>query len=566
MTKFAENLKRHGLRTLVSKRTWWFFMAAYVAMIVTILSPVLLAPIYGDDSYWVTSQRPIMSYWQAWWEPVAHAFDFTGQPRATALAFSERRVLALFTIDTAKLFAIPPSLVWTVVKTLLIGVNILAVPVFLKQIRFRDRLGAVRRISRSTIVFITLAMPLVIALGAKSQNVGTVNGWNFYPTLTYGPFAGFLLMAALVLALSRRLESDYRTWAVPTIVLMMFFGFTINLSYELVALMIPVATFVLLVQPFADAPSAWLKWRARLTVMVPLGATYSAIFLWIRWRISGMPCHDTGTCYPGTEIDIKPRSLAYNFFGAFPGNNADFVGDQAHAAGRDFPGVSAFSITIAVIGTLALLGLCASWAARARQTRDAAANPSERDDDTRGLLIVLAVAVLIALGSSAITGITAATVQKITTPMLSNRNGVMTWMALALAGLTVVRLLMTARWKAVRPLGLIGLATVLVVGISLYLPRNILTAQENRLQHFRVLVDSIHHEVALGDTSATGDARRCAAIAAAYKPGKIPSGEVTVVTGNIRSLNGAYAAFDYYYGLPYCSQELGHTTVRGAGS
>lgn len=557
----AESLKSHGLRALASMRTWWVALVVYVLMVLVIFGPVLLAPIAGDDTYWVIGYRPAMpSYWQAWWGPLPDAFDFSGGSRGTALALSERRVLALFTIDAARLFSVPPFVVWAAVKTALVGLTVLSVAVFLKQVRFRDRQGSVRGLSRSTIAFITLAMPLTFALGVKAQNIGDLNGFNFYPTLTYGPFPGYLLMAALVLALSRRLETGYRSWAAPVAVLMMFLGLVVNLSYELVALTIPVATLVLLLQPFSDAPTRWLRWRARLTVLGPLGVTYTAIFVWIRLQIAALPCHETDTCYSGTTVEVEPRALLFNFLAAFPGNNAALVGDQARAAGRGFPGVSSLSVTVAVLATLSLLVLWASWTARNRRTAEPEGSDlrSRSGDDTRGLLVVLAVAALIAVGSAGVMGITETAARMITSAALPNRNGVITWSALSLVGVVLVRLAMHARWPAVRPVGLVALAAVMVGAVSLYFPRNVLSAQENRVDPFTVLAESIHREVAVGDTSTVGDDRRCAAIADAFRGSEIPSGEVrpSRVTW---TLNSAYAAFEYYHGTTYCSKNLGRT-------
>lgn len=561
MTISTEALKRCGFGALASRRTWWAFLTVYVLMIFVILGPVLLASIAGDDTYWVTEKRAeYPTYREAWWSPVPEAFDFENQSRGAALALSERKVLAMFTMDTAQLFSVPPYLVWAAVKTFLVGVTILSVAVFLHQIRFRDRRGAIRGLSRSTIVFVTSAMPLVFALGAKSQNIGDLNGFNFYPSLTYGPFAGYLLMAALVLSLSRRLETGYRSRAALVAVLMVVLALVISLSYELVALVIPVATLVLLLQPFSDASTRWLRWRPRLTVWLPLSVSYTAMFLWGRWRISAMPCKVTGTCYPGTEVEVNPRALLFNFLASFPGPNAALVDDQARDTGRAFPDVNSFSIAVAITATMSLLMLLASWTARNSLTSkpDGADRQSECGNDVKGLFMVLAVAVLIAVGSAGIMGITQTAARVVTSAALPNRNGVITWSALALVAVIVARLSMIARWPAVRPAGPIALAIAVVAGISFYLPRNVLSAQVNRLNQFTVLVDSIHREVAMGDISEVGDSRRCAAIAEAFRGRKIPSGEMKP-SGVTRTLNGAYAAFEYYYGTDYCSKNLGRT-------
>lgn len=556
-------LHHHAVTVLASRRTWWVMLTIHLMSVLVILAPVLLASITGDDTYWMTEKRAeISSYWQAWWGPLPHAFDLSGdQSRGAVLGVAERQVLALLTIDSAHLLSVPPYLVWAAVKTVLVSLIVLSVPVFLHQVRFRDRDGAIRPLQRSTTVFITLAMPLTFALGVKAQNISSLNGYNFYPSLTYGPFAGCVLVAALVVALSRRLEVRYRRAAAPTVALMMALGLVLNLSYELLALAVPLATLTLLLQPFPHVGTRWLQWRARLTVLAPLGITYTVIFAWIRWRVATMPCHATGTCYPGTTVDVRPRALLYSFLGSLPGNNADVVADQAHAAGRAFPGMSVLSVAVAVVATLSLGVLWMSWTSRNRGNSEAG-RASRRPDggsDSKGLLVVLAGALLIAVGSAGIMGITETAAQAVTSPALPLRNGVMTWSALSLAALVVVRLLTNARWRFAGPAAIVALAAVMVTAVSIYLPRNVFSAQENRVTPFTVLVDTLHREVAMGDTSDVGDARRCAAIADAFRGTTIPSGRASR-TGVTRTLNGAYAAFEYYYGTTYCSQDLGHTT------
>jgi len=95
--------------------------------------------------------------------------------------------------------------------------------------------------------------------------------------------------------------------------------------------------------------------------------------------------------------------------------------------------------------------------------------------------------------------------------------------------------------------------------VALFLPRNIMSAQVNRVTATTPFYDSIHREVALGDKSVTGDARRCASISAALGGQAIPTGGVTKQTGFSRTLNGAYASFEYYYSQPYCSSRVGLT-------
>lgn len=523
-------------------------------MIAIVLAPVLFASVGGDDRYWLLLKGPQAdgSVLTTFWQPLSHAFDFDNQPRTTALALSERQVLALVTMNIATYLSIPPVIVWAAVKTALVVLLVIATRFFLHQIRFRDSQGRIRGLDRSSIAFISILLPLTIAIGAKAQNINSINGWNFYPTLTYGTFSAYLLFSALVLRLSRTLDRSYRTWVIPVIALMFVSGIAINLSYELLALLLPLTVLVLALQPLdTDARTRWLRWRGRVTVLLALAIPYSALFLWIRWRISQMACQATDTCYTGTVIDLSPRAVLNNFLGAFPGQNADLVSEQADAAGRAFPAASTSSLLIAVLASAAAWGLWASW--RARNNARAETETGQDSRDTRGLLIVMAVTLSIAAGSAVITGITERAGQDLTTPALAYRSGVTTWSAMAVSGLVLVLVLSRTRFRAVSIASGVALTAVLIGSVALYLPRNVLSAQLNRQQPQTQFADTVHREVTLGDTSRSGDRRRCTALEKELKR----QGSPKAGTGFRHTLQGAYLAFEYYHHHPYCSQNVG---------
>src|SRR5690554_2712810 len=125
----------------VSPWVWGTLLGAYIIVVIAILGPVLFASLGADDSYWVleVAGQSQGSYWLAFWEPLTHAFEFNGQPRVTSLATSERRVLALLTIELATLFSIPPAVVWAGLKIALLGLGLIGVALFLKSLRFRGR-------------------------------------------------------------------------------------------------------------------------------------------------------------------------------------------------------------------------------------------------------------------------------------------------------------------------------------------------------------------------------------------------------------------------------------------
>jgi hypothetical protein len=563
---------RHGLgttrdRLLTSRRLRLLAAAVYVATIVVVLAPVLLSSIGADDRYWLLIKGPQAdgSFVTAFWEPVRHAFDFDNQPRSTALSFSERAVLAMATMKIATTFAIPPLLVWAGVKLALFVLMLVAARVFLGQVRYRGRDGVVRGLEPASIAFVTLLLPLTIAIGAKAQNVSSFNGWNNYPTIAYGAFSAYLLAAALVLRLSRSLDQRYARGVVPVVVLMAFIGFALNLSYELTALVVPLTLVVLALQPSTHPDgSLWRRWRGRATVFLALAVPYTVVFWWIRRQISQMACQATDSCYAGTVVRVEPRTLLDNFVGALPGNNSALVTEQVERAGAPFPHASATSLVVAVLAVVAVWVLWSTWRAREPRvdgapshdtsTHDTSTHDTSSHDDSRGLLAVVVVAATMAVGSSVITGISERAVEGLTSGSVSYRSGVVTWASLALLGLVAVRLLARSRRRVVGVGAYVALTAVLVGCVTLYLPRNIVSAQLNRAEPATVFADTIHHEVVVGELKPRADDRRCAAIAAELvRHGDSMPASVQPI------IDGAYLSFEMFHDAPYCSTGIGRT-------
>jgi hypothetical protein len=529
-------------------------VAAYATILLVVLAPVLFVSVGGDDSYWLLLQASNThgSLLEAVWQPLSHAFDFSGaQARTTPLQTSERQAIAVATMWLAKLFAIPPAVVWGVFKLGLLVLCLGAVFLFLRHVTFRRRSGQLGGLSAATIAFIVVSLPLVIALGAKAQSAYTLNGWLYYPSLSYGPAVVYLLVSTLALKASALLHRNYRAWSAPLVIVLVLVAVALNLSYELLALAIPLAAVLVILQPLPPGATWWLRWRGKATVLIALVGGYVALFLYIRLRLNALACHATNTCYAGSVVEINPKTLLYNFIGALPGSNGGFVAGQARALGVSAPSVDLADVAIAVLGALALLGLLASWRIRVRRragSDNAAESLAAAPGEWRGLLIVLGSAILIAVGSAVITGITANAVEQVRTPMLSYRNGVVTWIAVALAAVTGVRLLI-----ALLPGRLLGGAVltifllVIVAGISTSLPRNELSARADRLAPLTQAIDRFQWELVLGDPSQAGDDRRCAAIANYESVSRESEARVS------RTFSSAYAGYRFYYHRPYCS-------------
>lgn len=551
-------LRRSIDRFLSATWTRRVLLTGYGLVMLAVLSPVIFTSVGADDSYYILEQGPQTggSYWQAIWEPITHALDFSGvQPRTFVLQLAERNVLGLFTMDVSTYLSIPPFIVWATLKIILLLASIGATVLFLRRLTFRDRDGADRQLSASTIAFIATTLPLTITLGVKAQDVGTLNGWNFYPTLTYGPFVVFLLLATLALTLSSLLQRSFSRWALPAVAIMALLAVIINFSYELMALAVPLIILVVLLQPRPRDDSWWLRWRAAVTVICSLAVPYAALFAYLRLRISEMACQQTNSCYPGAVIKINHHTLWNNFVGALPGSNGAYVTKQADHADLPFPGANGTSLALAVLGAVLMLGLWASWSAGRRAVDTAGSRVADEGsdtNDTRGLLVVLAVSLSLALGGTVITGITARAIELLQTPTIAYRTNILTWASLSLAAVTTIRLLMISRWRFLGTAALIGLSVIIAVGVTLYFPRNVMSAHVQRTGGSVMFVDTLQREVALGDRSKTGDRRRCA-ILKTYLEGKAP---LSPASRTSRTVFGAQDAFEFAYGRPFCSTGL----------
>ncbi len=538
-----------AVTVMSSRATWLVLIIAYVVTLLVVLGPVLFAPIGADDAYWVLHVGPKTggSYWEAFWGPVENAFSFTGQPRTTALATSERQVVAMLAMDVATLFAIPPAVVWALIKIVLVSFTFVAVAVFLRVWQYRDATGAVRGFSPSTIAFVVILLPAAFAIGAKAQMEFSLNGWMVYPTLAYGPIIVFLIAASVAMLLARALLRNFRVWIAPTIIGFVVLALVANISYELIALVVPVVVASVLLQPLPEAPTSWRRWRPRLTVALALGVPFTLVFLAIRWRISQLPCQLDGSCYGGTLVEVSLKTIAKNFLGALPGRNGAFVEEAALRIGSWLP-----VATSATIGLGVLLALLAALLWSVWRLRHPGTDAVELSDAARGPLTIIPVLALIGLGGTVITGISANAVIQVS-GMVSYRSGVLIWTAVALSGVLLVRAftLLHGRKRVLGDVALVGGLVVVVAAVGLYFPRNVSSAQLYRSHIKTQAMDAIQWQVALGDRTRGADARRCETIERMLES----YGEYVPRVERI-AIN-TYRAYEHYHGEHYCSTGFG---------
>ena len=552
-----ERLRGRTAMLLASPWTLGLSLSAYLVLLLVVLFPVLASSVGADDSYWLMEAAPDSggSFRRAFWDPFLASFAFDAQARMTGLSEASRWVLALAVMKLSVAFSVPPVAIWALLKVFLLVLALVGAVVFLRAFRFRGADGGAARFGRTTIVAIVVLLPLLVVLGAKTQSIGTLNGWLNYPTITYGPFGAYLLLAAAALAASRLLDARFSRAVVPVAVLAAIAGVAVSFDYELMALSIPLVVLVLLVQPAPVAATRWARWRGRVVVGGVFALAFATSFAWIRVRISQMTCESAESCYSGTVLQVDPATLVRNLLGALPGGTGEFLAEQAERSGTPVPTATAASVLTA-LGCVLLAALVLAVLA----ARTPAAEPGVRPDEARGLLAVVGVGVVNALGATAITGISQRAVESLTSGAMAYRSGVVVWTALAFALAAALVLAWTRRRRIAGAIAAVAVAVLAVAVIATSLPANVVSAQVNRVQAGTVLVDTLHAEVALGDLSAVGDERRCDAILAFM--GDRPKDEFS--DRFVRTVQGAYRSFQLFYAQPFCSTKAGLDATTGS--
>lgn len=554
-----DRLARHTRRALSTRPAFGILCTAYALVIVIIMMPALVATVGADDMYFIlysidVANGSIVNAITVHLGDIFMPDTSNEQPRTVPLAIAARRVLSVIVLSAAVTFSIPLATTWFVTKVILLLVTLASVAALLGQIRFRGKDGERRGIRRSTIVFIMLVLPLGIALGVKAQVVGGLNAWIHYPVLTYGTVPVIFGTTALALWLLRKLEGNYRVWLWPAIVMLALVAFVLNFSYEFVAVAIPVAVLAILLHPRPARGFRWSAWKPAVTVGGALGGVFTVVFIVNRWRLSTWDCVQDGSCYGGSFLDFNALTLWFNFVGALPSSVTPTIETVMAETGRSLP--PTFTGWGALTGVLAVMLLAATWSAwkaKPRNRRESAEWPLVRSggaSESRGLVTVIAIAALTAIGVSLVSGLTSRAIALVQTPEMPYRSGVAVWTCIALIAVVVVRML-SERSEASRRL-VIGSASVLVVvALAHLLPLNLAVAQAERAIPRAQAVDAIHWDVVLGDLSPDAEAQRCAHAA-----------QYTSVVGDSpyfnRTITGANRAFTHLYGVPYCAETVGN--------
>lgn len=556
----------------------WVVLA--VACAVALLIPVVAAPVHADDRYWFMMIGPradgsVLEVLKWSWERVP---DEVQSGRLAPIALVERRIVGMAVIEASVATATPIAVYQAVVKLALVGGGILTGLAFVRSLRWRDRDGRLVGAGRRTLLLVGVATTVAVAVGAQAQSQFR-NGWTSYSVLTYGAVIFIFGSMALLLWLTRLVAEGTARTTVVAVLALVLLAATTNLSYELVYPAVPIASLGLVVIPVTDDARRSAGRRAKVVTGSAYIGGFLAIFVGIRIYLANL-CADS-VCYEGVEPNLggeAVRTALRNLVTAVPGAGGnEILADLDRVGWGDRYPVPPTPWSVAVgVGVLCAL-VAAWWITRQDEDpvesdgdqvgadqADQIDNGHERHDDgvqpadvlvldatgrrAEGVLTALGAgfAVLVAIGTAAVMGISVQAQEIITEPGNPYRNTMVTWFGLALGAVLVARamtLFLPRRAGIV-----VWSALALAIGITgtMTLPANLMVLRAYRVHPDLAVTEKINWEVALGDTTPGSDARRCATFEAL---------ETSMSDEWTRSQIYAHAniAFRHYHGQPFCS-------------
>jgi hypothetical protein len=523
---------------------------------IMLVYPVIASPITADDRYWYVgsaagSNGSFVELVGFAWERLLWHVDIG---RMVLLAEIERRFVYLGIIELAVATATPITVYQALLKLGLLGGGILCVLAFVRSLRWRTPDGTLARVSRRTLVLVGVAGTLAVAVGVQATRPGH-NGWIAYPVLTYGAVAFIFGSIALLLWLTRLVAERSRAMAIGAAVVLVMLALATNLSYELVFPAVPVAALALLVIPVTDRAHRAAGRRAKLVTGLAYVGTFVPVFVAARLYLASN-CADQ-SCYSGVQVELGSaamRATAYTFVAAIPGSSDnELLGDLDAVGWADRypvpPDWWSVLAGLVALGALSILW----WAMRTELPSSegpggaSISRSAHRRAEAHMLVVGAALSLLAALGAAAVMGIGSRTQERITEMGDPYRNIVVTWTGLAFC-LVLVVVALGLIWPQRRAvMAWIALAIAIGTLATFTLPGNLMALRAARITH--TVTDAINWEVVQGDTSQSGDARRCELF---ERLDEQTSGYVTYAREPIK--NDSNTAFEIYHGAPFCSE------------
>jgi hypothetical protein len=532
-------------------------VAAAIVSAIILLYPVIASPITADDRYWylwttASSDGSIVDLLRYSWERLSWRVDYG---RVNLLTEVERRLSGLGIMEAAVATSTPIPVYQALLKLGLLGGGILTVLAFVRSLRWRASDGTLVRVSRRSLVLVGVAGTLAVAVGAQATVPGR-NGWTAYPVSTYGAVISIFGSIALLLWLTRLVAERSRAMAISATVVLALLAVTTSFRYELVFPAVPIAAVALIIVPVTDQAHRAAGRRAKLVTGLAYVGTFIPVFIATRLYLAGV-CADR-SCYSGVQMELgadAARTAVYNFLSAIPGaGDNELLADLDQVGWADrYPVLPDWWSVLA--GVLALVALwMVWWAARRREPAsnepgDTPTRPSvQQRAEARLLSVGAGLALLVALGAAVVMGLGSRSHELITGPGEPYRNIVVTWTGLAFCVVLVI-VALGVIWP--QRSALVAWATLaIVVGTvaALMLPGNLMALRAARITHS--VTDAINWEVVKGDTTQSGETRRCELYA------RIDHDVVAYAREPLKTHSNT--AFEIYHGQPFCS-DLGQS-------
>lgn len=538
------------------RRTWRrVAIGLTIGCAVLILLPVLAAPITADDRYWflwtsAVSDGSLPKLLGFSWDRLPWRIE---AGRVNVLNEVERRVTALGITDLAVGTSTPIPVYLGFLKLMLFGGGIATVVAFVRSLRWRAAGGTLVRASRRTLVLVTVAGTLTVAVGVQAQ-LPHRNGWTAYPVLTYGAVISIFGTVALLLWLTRLVATGSRRITIAAVVVLVLLGLVTNFRYELVFTAVPVAAVALAIIPVTARADRAAGRRAKLITGAAYFGSFVPLFIAIRIYLAHVCAQ--GSCYTGvrTELSLRAvRATVYGLISSVPGAGrnellADL--DRVGWASR-YPVLPTWWSVLVGIGAIAAMLIL--WRALQHDRSPSAdlGNVVERPgEQRRAEAILLAVgaglSLLVAVVAATVLGIASRSQDVLVTPGIPYRNAVVTWTGLAFCLVLVVVAvgILGSRRGALLTWGALAAGVGLVAAV--FLPPNLMALRASRITY--EFTEAINWEFVKGDPTPEGEARRCALYAAI-------SGRTLGYAERAfrQQTNPAYEAV---HGRPFCSSSV----------
>jgi len=552
----AERGKSAEQRVQWQRRARRVAVFAAIVCAILVVYPALAAPITADDRYWYLwsavrshGSFPTLIDWT-----FEHTRSRIGWGRLNFVTELERRVSGFGIIETSVATSTPITVYLGLFKLLLLGGGMATVLAFVRSLRWRASDGTLVRARRRTLVLVTVAGTLAVAIGVQAQ-LEDRNGWTAYPVSTYGAVISIFGSVALLLWLSRLVAEGSKRMLVIAVVVLALLGITTNFRYELVFPAVPIAAVALLVVPVTARANRAAGRRAKVVTSLAYFGSFIPVFIASRLYLAHV-C-ETHDCYSGIQPDpgfAAVRTTIFNLLSTTPvfGRN-EFLGDLRKVGWEDRYSVMPtwWSVLVGLVAIGAMLMLWWGMQGERPPATDSNATTTSREAQRRAEAMLLTVgaglSLLVALGTAAVMGLSTQSHEIISQPGIPYRNAVVGWFGLAFC----LVLLVAAFGVIASPRGALvtwtALAAVIGIVAALYLPANLMALRVSRVTH--ALTEDVNWEVVKGDTTPEGNARRCELTA---EMGRSPSPAVQ------RMRPFPNSAFQLYTGQPFCMDSAGN--------